>query len=119
MSTVLTSEQKVAKRYYHKSSNFRFYVEPSRRVVQDGVSTVVDGRSVQFSGTVGDYGAFMTDDPTLIEILEERKDVLNEAQYLDATTPVDRKLQTASRTITEQNQLIAKLQKDLAAKQQR
>lgn len=129
----LKSESREMRRFYHKSANFTCYPGKPQRVVEGGVSTLVEPEPVIFkdmaAGQSGasDWGMHVTDDPDIVAYLEGRPDVLSEESFLEETTPLEdrysRHKEASSRTIRQQNRLIddqgktiEELQRKLAAR---
>lgn len=125
MAQTRKSEVRENERFYCRHGGLTCYPSKSKRVVQDGVSTVVDppaicfspGPSVQTpSGDTEKWGVYMTNDPAIKEYLLDRGDVLTEEQFFEQTKSVEEKLQEQDRVIENQNRLIESLQQQLSRK---
>ena len=109
----MTSQEIKTVNFYSRSSGLQCWPERSIRTIIDGQSAVIDGPMIEFQPLGNHWGKYSTNDPAVIEFLRRRKDVVDEATYIDMTTPPEAKLAEAKRQITTQNQLIADYQAQL------
>lgn len=109
----MTSTEIKTQHFFSRSAGLEVWPVKSTRALIDGQSQVIDGPSIQFQPLGNHWGKYSTSDPAEIEFLKKRKDVVDEATYIDQTTPPAQKLATAQRQIETQNQLIADYQKQL------
>lgn len=116
--------------YYSRAQFLTFPAGQPERVLQNGISTIVDPPYVAFSPYGTDkWGRFITKDPLIIKHIEERRqrqiaegsapDVLTAEEYTQATTPIEMKMASLEdentrlrREIQERNDLINKLQRE-------
>ena len=81
---------------------------------EDGKARRYGEKFIQFKNPAnGKFGSYSTTDPEAIEYLEKRSkevgDILTEAQYIEACTPVEQKVGEANRKLEESNKLLADL----------
>ena len=112
----MSQEQQAVRTFYSKSAAFTCWATPSKRVFGDnGVTQVIDGKSVSFTPQADGFGRFVTDDPEVIAYLEKRSaevgDVFDGAEYQRRTTPLDVQVAQQQRELTEQNRLIEDLRR--------
>src|SRR5690349_15253433 len=114
------------KTFYSRSQGLVLHPKKGQRVMVDGQLERVGEVLIEFQPCDIGFGSYTTDDPEIIAWLETRiakvGDVMSVEQYNDAIMPDDRKVEALrselsekDRLISEQNRLIANLQRQAAA----
>lgn len=105
--------------YYSRSTNLVISAIKGEQVLQDGKLVRFGEKIITFFDQGDGFGRYSTDDPELIEFLEERRttagDILTAREYNEQTTPLEIRLQSRDRELSEANRLIEKLQAQVAA----
>lgn len=106
----------MARTFYSEARGLVVTIDPPRRVIEDGMSKVIGGRTVQFTPMGRDkFGSLTTDDPAVIQALEACPDVFDEQEFNRRSVPAEKRLEEAERKLEETNRLLAKLQSQRAA----
>jgi hypothetical protein len=104
--------------FYSEARGLIATIETPKRVIEDGMSKVLGGRTVQFTPMGRDrFGMLTTSDPEVIAALEKMPDVFDEQEFNRRSVPAEKRAEFAERKIEQQNRLIADLQAKVAAQQ--
>lgn len=122
-----TTQAAVDHVFFSKSGNLTFYASRPTRVLENGMSQVLEGKMIEFRPHGDRWGRLSTSDPEIVRAIEARRaefrrnimepDVLTAAEYNDAVTTPEKKMEMlveakneGIRRIESQNELIKELQ---------
>lgn len=101
----------MARTFYSEARGLVITIEPPQRIIEDGMSKVIGGRTVHFTPLGQDkFGYLTTDDLKVIEALEKCPDVFDEAEFNRRSVPAEKRVEDLERKIEVQNRLLAQLQ---------
>jgi hypothetical protein len=113
----MPSEEVKTEIFYSKSPGLVIWPEQSKRVIEDGQSKVIDGSPIRFTAIGDGFGYYDAKTPAEIAYLSDRAkrvgDIFDGAKFAELSTPDTVKLQQATRTIEDNNRLIADLQREI------
>lgn len=114
-------EQLEPRIYYTRSANLVLWPQKPKRLVQDGQQIVESGNAIHFTATPENWGKFMTKDANEIAYLERRKidpgDVFDADEFIKRTASLEDRLSRTERTLHVKNELIEKLERQIAKSQ--
>lgn len=103
--------------FYSESRGLMITITPPQRVIEDGMSKVIGGRTVQFTPMgQSKFGSLTTDDPEIIEALRKCPDVFDALEFNKRSVPAEKRLEETERKLFEANRLLEKLKAETSGK---
>lgn len=114
----------ITKTYFSRSTHLAIGAVKGKQIMNEGQLSRIGEKIIQFSprGVEDKWGAFSTDDPELIAILESRcdseRDVLRVEEYNRQSTPPEIRVEQLERQLAESNRLLQQYSQADGGKQQ-